>query len=521
MKIKQGVTTPVRIKQLSPVLDLTRKAEERERASFLRLLRDASRTHPWTFATVEAVARSVIGSGWQYIPVEGQESSATQKSLKQLVNFFEFRTRRWDNIKDFISLPDKMSQTIASYRLYGHAAWEIVRNANGLPIGFDVLSGVVIPLVDKNGYFKSPAFKLIPWDEKDDAIYYEVDEIVYFQNPGISGTIGGESMYEALSSTSLPADIYASVAYREIFKNSNAPYNGVWELDPSVSDEDFDAFAELLQSRYSGAGNFGRNPLVVRGTAKFNSYASRSKEDAPYLEGRAFNREEYYAVTGVDGNKLGISEEANKSNIRETRREFHENVLRPIFKKLEDSIYYQVNVRLFGAYGWRLQFNQPDITTALERTTMNMRDAQLGFYTINEIRERNGDKPREGGDFVYIPKNMALMYEDGTYFDPSNSNIGDDLPDDEAGDDTPNADDVRAPRDEENPDTMNALKELRLWRKYHLKALDGKKPMKDFITNSIPPSMSSAIKVDLSQAGENFDLVKMIFDRVERELQNE
>ena len=76
----------------------------------------------------------------------------------------------------------------------------------------DILPGVVVPNTDtrKTAFSRIHVF---PWDVNDTATY-ERDEIVYFANTGLSGVPFGESIYTSISNSSLPSDMFASVAYR-------------------------------------------------------------------------------------------------------------------------------------------------------------------------------------------------------------------------------------------------------------------------------------------------------------------
>ena len=519
MKIKYNTKRrkPKTVKSIGTSSTDFTKSETSARMSMMKLLAEASRSHPYTFATVDSISRSIVGAGWKFLPVEKYESEATDESLEPIQAFFESEVRDWNHIGDYISASDKFTQIFNSFRLFGHAACEIVKTESGIPIGYDVLSGITFPNLNEKGYFKSPNFNFYPWGDGD-KVHYRHDELIYLWNNGITGHVGGESPYEPLASNTLPSDIYAAVAFRELFKNTNAPYNGVWEIDSSVSDDDFDYFVELLEQRYSGVENFGRNPLVVRGTVKWNAIDSRSEEDAPYLEGRNFSREEFYATTGVDGNKLGTTDTANKSNIRESRREFHENTLRPLTKRVEENLYEQVMVRLFNTRAWRLAFTKPDITTAMEQAAIDMRYMQWGVFSPNEIRIERGFDPREGGDIYYVPLNMAQIEDDGTLRKPSEMGDGD-KPGDEGGnddeDDDTGGDDTRPPRDDENPDSTKMVGELRTWRKYHLRMLDGKKPHREVACKYINPGLVNYIRDSLKKSQSNFDEVKAIFDIAE------
>jgi HK97 family phage portal protein len=445
-----------------------------------------------------------------------------------------YSDRNWDNIKDFQSFPDKLSQTINSYRLIGQAAWEIIRDGNGTPIGFDVLSGVVIPNTNDRGYFESPNFRFYPWN-KTQPIDYSRNDIVFFYSSGVRGRITGESVYESLVSTAMISDMFAAISYRSLFENVNSPHNGIWRIDPVTSDEDLDMVVAMLDDMYSGAHNFGRNPVAVRGGLDFVPINSRNKEDAPYIEGRHYNREEFLSVTGVDGNKLGITESSNKANMRETRREFHENTLRPLFVKLEEDIYNQVCIRILNIKGWKFQFNRPDITTAVEQMSIDMRALQWGIQNPNEIRAQRGLEPRAGGDDYYLPLNLAVVNQQGQVIDVSEGHAPGEGPPEEKGKnngepedkpqdgvDTNNeSTDVREPSDERPVASKFAqVDELKKWRKLHLQMMDGKKPFRPFENKSISSEDANEIAELLAMNSDDFEKTKKIFSAAIEYMEN-
>jgi len=474
----------------------------------MKTILEIALNHPWTYASVDSVARSVVSPGWDIVPVKRYQRGATEIQRKKLESFFEYSARDWNNIKDFQSFEDKMYWTIASRRLIGSAAWEIIRNSAGVPIGFDVLAGVTVPLTDNTGKFLSPAFEFHPW-HSNDIVSYERDEIIYFCELGISGSPFGESVYTSLLNSSLPSDMFASVAYRSMFENTNAPYNGVWEVDAAVSDEDFDMFLALLEERYTGPTNFGRNPLVIRGGVNYKPVTSRTREDAPYLEGRSYNRSELSAVTGVDGNKMGVSDDANKSNIRETQREFQTNVTVPTAKKIEADVYYQVCSRLFGYEGWMFKFRQAGSTTPLEQASIDMRNLQFGIYSPNEVRAQHGDDPRKGGDIYYVPGNsQSRENSDG---ESANGRATSTKPSE--GHEEPKTPPARPPRDDDAKiKAIDAVSDLRKWKKITLEYMDGKRSKKQFTSGKIPTEIVAAIESMLSEHEGDFDFIKSVFD---------
>jgi hypothetical protein len=474
----------------------------------------AYRMHSWTNATVNVIGRSLIGSGWEIVPSEEDDVSPSKSGKKKIERFLSSDECDYTNIKDFVGLAGKIAQTGMMFKLTGQFAWEIIRR-NGKPVGFDVVSGYVRPNVDSEGNLLSPPFYAFPWDHKgpDDIVEYDLNEIVYSYNPGVTGDISGETVYEALSVTAIPSDLSAGTSYRELFYNVNAPYNGVWEVDESVSDDDFDKFCDLLEDRYSGPENFGRNPLVIRGRVEFKPISSRSKEDAPYLEGRRYTQEEISAVTGVDGNKMGITESSNKANMRETRREYHENVMRPLTRWLEDEIYRQVFVRILGVRGWKLVFKRPDFMNALEQATIDSRDIQSGIVNPNEVRSVRGMKPRKNGDEFRTMPGSGSDTAGGEGMPTPADQGGPGLGSGNPGRPRKNAPE-RPPRDEEDTSKYlsNVALELKAWKKYHLRMMDGKVDEREFDCKYTKEDLRETVMEMLEDCGSDFNLVRNVFE---------
>lgn len=402
------------------------------------LLRRAASQHSWTRATGISIGRAAIGSGFSFVrhPIFGDNISKRrqkeiEKTMEDVNKCFFAAPKKTEYIQDMVGMSAKMFYTANSFMLYGQATWEKVREKKtGKMIGFDSLPGITMPNVDSNGKFRDPAYLFRPWNSTA-VVPYKKNEVVYFSSPGLDMSIYGSSDYDSLIDNTIPSDIYASKAYKHQFENINAPYNGVWVVDPSTSEEDYLDFLALLANRYTGIESFGSNPLVIRGQAKFEEHRSRSNDDAPYLEGRRYNQEEMSAVTGISSAKLGVTDNASKTNHRELRREFHENTLRPIFAFIEESIYNQVLVQEFDLPEFKLAFNRPDLSTALEEATIIGRYIQNGVYSPNEGRIAIGKPVRtdEFGDKYFIPSSGAWTGDDNIVKSPlQEKNNGTELP---------------------------------------------------------------------------------------------
>ena len=482
-------------------------------------LRQASKQHSWTRATISAVARAGVGSGFAFTkhPVFGknisdQEKKDAESILEPVYDFFYGINNDWSYIQNVHTLASKMYYSFVSFAYYGQLAWEILRDKKGAAIGFDTLPGIVYPNVDKHGKFLKPAYLFRSWNSQDVVEYNSPLDLIYITWPGMEFNIAGNTEYESLTRTAIPSDLYAAYAYKSHFENHNAPYNGVWVVDPATQDEDYKKFLSLLMHRYTGVKNFGRNPLVIRGQVEFKENRSRSNDDAPYLEGRKYVQEEISAVSGVASAKIGLAANATRTNYRELRKDFHENTLRPIFGMIEDGIYSQLFVREFGLKKFMLQFNNPELSTPLEQSTIITRYIQNGVLSPNEGRLELGRSERtdeQGGEF-YIPAN--IMPSDQT--DQSLS----------VNEDNPNSQDrsrnmLRPPEEQrskqpvENQIAPDLIKqELQDWKNFSVRIAKGKRSDRSFECKYISSDIQSDINTILLEIKNDEQEIRRLFD---------
>ena len=499
------------------------------------LLRRTANRHTWTRASVMAIGRAAVGGGFGFTkhPIFGKTLSdsaikSMDKTLLPVYDFFYGAEKDWRYIQDVQTPSSKILYTMGSLVLYGQVGWEIIRNKTGKAVRYDALPGVIYPNIDENGKFLNPAYFYRAWNSETVVEYKSPLDIVYFTWPGVDNSVFGNTELDALADTTIPSDLYAAIAYKSHFENMNTPYNGVWVINPATSDEDVNKFLQLLIRRYTGPKNFGRNPLAIRGDVEFKETTSLSEEDAPYLEGRRYNQSEISAVTGVSSAKLGLTDNANRTNYRELRKDFWENTLRPVFNIVEETVYEQVMVREFGIKEFMLRFNNPDFSTELEKSTILSRNVQTGIYSPDEARQELGKSPRndEWGKRFVIPQNMLTPEEQA-----QQSMDGQGKPQEGQSQTTPEGGskrsrDMKRPQDEprtspknESEKSLNAdeiTDELLRWKKFAVRVKRGDRNEREFESDSIDAITVAQIKesiADLSVAD-----TKIFFDGLIQEI---
>lgn len=498
----RSLREPLRLAEESDPL-LTISPTLRKFNEFWDLMETVTR-HGYIRAAMSVVGRSTVSAWWSLRRHDEFGKSAPERHRKRLFSFYTMPVRKWDNIKDFYTLSHKLMIGAMYLKYFGQVAYHIVRDTDGLPIGFDHLPGLVIPNVDSRGYFKSPAaFYQYPENKIKSAVAFEdQNDIIYITNPDWRGSPMGGTDIEALTTYSLPIDMYLQTTAREYLKNRDTP-EIVYSLPPETSDDAFDLFVQQVE-KWRGPQNIGKSPIAIRGEFEATEI-SKMPTSLPYQDSRKLARDEELAVTGVSGSKLGLTEAMSSANIREMRREFHEATMLHIFRMLELAFYEQVHVRTFKFTGWEFRFNNPDFLNAVERATVHMRYIQSGVINPNEARHDLGKLPREGGDeYVDTSKPEAIPEPQGS--PPEGREQEPDAPAQTGEPTTDDQDPVRGDQHDEEVD--NVLGELRQWRIFAIRRFKAKKPLRQFKTQFVDSGLANVIQEQLRQAGSVDDIAK-------------
>lgn len=477
-----------------------------DRVNDLLDLQEATYVVPYMMASGAVVSRGVIGPGFDIVPAElGSEGNSVKR--EQIIRFFNYMPSVIGNFKDLLGPLAKLYTTAFMYRMFGHAAWQIVyEDGNDLPVGFDLIPGIVKPNTHADGRFKTPAYTqyLRAGSVVTKTEFANASNIVYFCVPDFRADLWlAEPL--ALSDYSLPSEIYAARAYKSLHENRNAPLSGIWYVPSDIDDDTFDRFVAEVEARYTGSSNYGKNPIIMRGEGGFKSL-SLPREDAPYIEGRELNRKEVAAASGVPGPKYGTDLESTSATaLGEIRLEFYESTLRPVMQLIEEAIYGQIIVRVFNAPEWRFKFNRPDFTTAVEDASIELRRIQWGQWSPNEARASRGEAPREDGDYYLQPLNM-IVQGDGTPGPPD-----DDAVDDDQGDMKP-GDEDSVPGTDQPVIVEGLVDELRKWRKFELRVAKGDRYKRAFVTENVPGDLYDFIRQQVVTADGDVTAIRLVFD---------
>lgn len=233
-------------------------------------------------------------------------------------------------------------------------------------------------------------------------------DIMHLMGMSHDGVTGVSVLSYARNAIALSIDTDAHG--RAVFSNGARPGSSL-ETDNALSEDAIERLRQSLEE-YRGAENAHKTMILEEGL-KFKPIAM-TMEDAQFIETRKFSRTDIAMFFGVPPHMIGDTEKSDGSgkNLEERSRAFVQYTLEDWLTAWEDAI----NTDLID------QARDPDLfarfnRNALVRGDMTARKMfyqamlQFGVFSPNEVRAKEDENPRDGGDVYYPPPNMSKIPE--------------------------------------------------------------------------------------------------------------
>lgn len=291
---------------------------------------------------------------------------------------------------------------IQSALIYGNGYAEIERNNIGEPVALWPIINSDVELVrDPNGklwYRIIGGSTLVSGQDS----YLDINDMFHVKNfythDGLLGqgivAYGSEVLGIALGADRLANNLYA---------NGGLP-SGVLTAPGSLSDEAFKRLKESWQENHSGRKT-GGTAILEEGTSYLP--ISFSPDVLQFLESRKFSVLEIARFLGLPPTKLFDGESATYNNIEHSNLEVAVDTLDAWARNLE----MEADIKLIGSNGFasgnKTEMDlyavfRGDMATRSQYFTRMMQSAAI---TPNEIREKEGLNPYEGGDRYFVATN--------------------------------------------------------------------------------------------------------------------
>lgn len=292
---------------------------------------------------------------------------------------------------DLIQKPNKRNQSFkellhkvsSSLDLYGNSYIYVHRNTFGEPIGLYHLPSKSVKVLLNSE--KSEVDMYLYFNGKSEVKFSKRD-IIHFLIPDPDNSFTGKSIISGFN-YSLDIDFMQNL-YQKNFYLNNASLGVILESENPLTDEQYYKLKDMFEEDYSGAHNAGK-ALILEGGVTAKPYQANPR-DVEILPSRKMIRDEILAIFRVPKIILGITEEVNRANSRESMKIFNDYVIKPFTKICIES---KLNIFL------RENYSEENLELAMEYEFEIDRELQLktieiyskyGLATNDELRELEG-----------------------------------------------------------------------------------------------------------------------------------
>ncbi len=247
------------------------------------------------------------------------------------------------------------------------------------------------------------------------SVVYPASEIFHLMGKTHDGIVGVSVLSYARHAIQLAME--TETHGLALFSNGARPGAAV-ETDGALSEAAIERLRESLEE-YRGAENAHRTLILEEGL-KFKPIGM-SNEDAQFILTREHSRVDIAMFFGVPPHMIGDTSKPDGSgkNLEERSRSFVQYTLEDWLTTWEDTI----NTDLID------HERDPDLYARFNRNALLRGDLatrqkfyqsmlQWGVLSPNDVRAKEDENPREGGDIYYPPPNMTTTLE-GTGNEPS------------------------------------------------------------------------------------------------------
>lgn len=243
-------------------------------------------------------------------------------------------------------------------------------------------------------------YRVLQGGKNNEDVYLRPQDIFVVRNLHTKDAIQGQGLVAYAMQTlgiSLGADKFAN----SLFANGGMP-SGILTHPGKLSDVAYKRLVDTWKENYGGRKT-GSTALLEEGVAY--SPISHSPDVLQFLESRKFSVVEIARFLGVPPTMLFDSDSAKFNNVEHQNLQVVTDVLDAWARNLEA----EADMKLLSnqRFGRRTEFDlyavfRGDMVT---RSTYFKNMMQTGAMTPNEIREKEGLAPYEGGDRFFIATN--------------------------------------------------------------------------------------------------------------------
>lgn len=342
------------------------------------------------YSCIDAIANAVASNGFGlYKKGKDQSEDFTHPAIQLLRKPNKFQTTM-----DVFYLISSHIDTTGRAFLY-----PVKTLADGIYKEMYVLDPAAMSIVQGDsdlikGYvYRNPKGVQIPFD---------ADEIVPIFRPNPYDQLSGVSTIE-MARRAIEADINAQDFNSSFFANGATP-SGALKADGALSELQFQRLKEQFNTEYAGKGNAHKTLILENGLSyqqmQFN------QKDMDFVNQRNMTRDEILSIFKVPKTIVAITDDVNRANAETSDFVFMARVVKPrinlIFEKL-NSFY----LPLFKNTQ-QLELVADECVPVNKEAALNYDKSAVNVWeTVNEVRQRQGLEPIDGGDELQPPQTVS------------------------------------------------------------------------------------------------------------------
>lgn len=370
-----------------------------DRRSMLTQLNDAYLACPWSWACVNAIARTITAGGleMEWEPGDGAEQEQPPKPPEVLA--LERMLAYCNPTESIIKI---LRGVIADLEVFGDAYLEVVWVGTTPVALYSLDCPSMLPVTDAHGQVT----RYVQLTDQGQRAEFEPREVIHISLDSPRSSIFGVSPTQA-ALLPITGYLFGAATAKEIFRKGNPP-NVHADMPAATSTADMNKWVAQYMQRNIGPKNIGV-PIMTKAGATLNELAtSRTVDYIQYINQR---RDEILSCYGVPPAKVGVIESGNLGGgTGETQdRTFMLNTCQPIAELVLEALNWHLARLGFGISGWNIRFKDVDMRDS--KTVEEIRDMRIrnGEWSLNRARADIGEPPVEGGDEPVLVDRQNLV----------------------------------------------------------------------------------------------------------------
>jgi len=339
------------------------------------------------YSCIDAIANSVASNGFGLYKKGKDQSENTNHPVIQLLR----NPNKFQTTMDILYLISSHIDTAGRAFLY-----PVKTLAKGKYSELYVLDPAAMSIVQGDGelikgyVYRNPKGVQVPFD---------VDEIVPIFRPNPYNQLDGVSTIE-MARRAIEADINAQDFNKEFFANGASP-SGALKTENALSETQFQRLKEQFKDEYTGKGN-AHKTLILENGLNYQQMQLNQK-DMDFVNQRNMTRDEILSIFKVPKTIVAITDDVNRANAETSDFVFMARVVKPRI----NLIFEKLNAFLLPLFSDTQLFELvPDECVPTNKEAdLNYDKAAVNVWeTVNEVRQRQGLEPIDGGDELNPPQ---------------------------------------------------------------------------------------------------------------------